>query len=200
MKKLSLILTAVFILSISSGAAMAATGSALPSPGITPDSPFYFLEEWGDAISMFFAFSKDAKAQKALSIAEVKLAEAQKMAEKGDQSAATVAEKDYEKYMDESAQYAGQVKAADKTNALQQIQDATARHEATMQKVLSQVPDQAKASIQKAIDESAKGHENATEAINAEKENEGAAASEPKEKAEKPEKPEKPETGNESGR
>ncbi len=203
MRKLSIILTTVIVLSLSSGVALAATSSeTLPNPGLTPDSPFYFLEQWMDSISMFFTFSKDGKAQKALSIANEKLAEAKKMAEKGEQKAEAVAEKDYEKYMDEATQYAGQSKATGKTNALEQIQDATARHEATMQKVLNQVPEQAKASIQKAIDESAKGHENAMEAINGEKkdQNEQPEVSEPKEQPEQPSNSEKPEqSGSESG-
>ncbi len=196
MKKLTLILTAVFVLSLSSGVAMAATSSdSLPNPGLTPDSPFYFLEEWMDSISMFFSFSKDAKAQKALSIANEKLAEAKAMAEKGNQKAASVAEKDYEKYMDEATQDATEAKAEGKAKALEQIQDATARHEATMQEVLNQVPEQAKDSIQHAIDESAKGHENATDAISGEKKDqkEQPEVSEPKEKPEQPSNPEKPE-------
>ncbi len=204
MKKLSMILAAIFVLSLSSGVALAATGSdSLPNPGLTPDSPFYFLEEWMNSISMFFTFSKDAKAQKALSIADEKLAEAKKMAEKGDQKAEDVAEKAYEKYMDEATQDATEAKAEGKTNALEQIQDATARHEATMQKVLSQVPEQAKDSIQHAIDESAKGHENAMEAISGEKKDqkEQPEVSEPKEKPEQPGNSEKPEqSGSANGR
>ena len=53
----------------------------LPNPGITPDSPFYFLDNWGKNIGLFFAFGPEAKARKALEYAEERLAEAQAMAE-----------------------------------------------------------------------------------------------------------------------
>lgn len=37
----------------------------LPEAGITPDSPFYFLDKWGEGIGMAFSFSAQAKANKA---------------------------------------------------------------------------------------------------------------------------------------
>jgi len=140
-----------------------ATSDGLPNPGITPDSPFYFLDSWGESIRMFFAFSDEAKAQKHIAHAEEKLAEAKKMAEEGKTDAEEVAEKKYEKDIDDATTEA---KLTGKENALQRIQEATTRHQAVMEKVLSQVPEQAKPSIQKAMEKSSKGHQNATDAIN----------------------------------
>ena len=37
----------------------------LPSPGITPDSPFYFLDLWGERVGLFLAFGSEAKAERA---------------------------------------------------------------------------------------------------------------------------------------
>lgn len=196
MQKLTMILITVFVMALSSGVALAATSDGLPNPGITPDSPFYFLDKWAEAISLFFTFSPEAKAEKKLSYAEERLAEAQVMAQKGDEKALAVAEKGYEEDIDEATQDAKNAAEKGKENALEKIQEATTRHEATMQKVLNQVPEQAKDSIQKAIDESAKGHENAMEAINGEKkdQNEQPEVSNPKEKPEQSGNSEKPES------
>ena len=51
----------------------------LPNPGITPDSPFYFADIWGERIGLFFAFGEDAKVEKALGYAEERLAEVNAM-------------------------------------------------------------------------------------------------------------------------
>jgi len=70
-----LLITSLFI----SGIAYA-QDEGLPDPGLTPDSPFYFLDKWGKNIGMFFTFGNEAKARKALQYAEERLAEARAMA------------------------------------------------------------------------------------------------------------------------
>ncbi len=51
--------------------------------GITPDSPLYPLKRLLEEIDLFFTFDKVAKAEKLLKYAELRLAEAKKMAEEG---------------------------------------------------------------------------------------------------------------------
>ena len=53
----------------------------LPNPGLTPDSPFYFLDTFGEKISLFFTFDIVKKAEKAFQYTEEKLAEVKAMAE-----------------------------------------------------------------------------------------------------------------------
>lgn len=50
-------------------------------PRILPDSPFYFLKNWGRGIQSFFAFSPVAKAELRLKFANEKLIEAKKLTE-----------------------------------------------------------------------------------------------------------------------
>jgi len=57
------------------GAVFAQGDEELPDPGITPDSPFYFLDIWGKKLGLFFAFGSEAKVQKSLQYAEERLAE-----------------------------------------------------------------------------------------------------------------------------
>jgi hypothetical protein len=81
------------------GGAVFAQDEDLPDPGITPDSPFYFLDKFGKNIGMFFAFGAEAKAKKALSYAEERLSEARAMAEKNKIREMTRAANDYEGFM-----------------------------------------------------------------------------------------------------
>lgn len=47
----------------------------LPSPGMTPDSPFHFMERWGEKLALMFTFNLESKLQKSLHYAEERLAE-----------------------------------------------------------------------------------------------------------------------------
>jgi DNA repair exonuclease SbcCD ATPase subunit len=53
----------------------------ISEPKVLPDSPFYFLKNWGRAIGLFFAFGPVKKAELRLKIANEKLIEAKKLAE-----------------------------------------------------------------------------------------------------------------------
>jgi hypothetical protein len=102
MKKASwriLLVSCLLITSLFWGGAVYAQDEELPDPGITPDSPFYFLDRWGKNISLFFTFGAEAKAKKALRYAEERLAEAQAMAAKNKIREMTRAANDYEGYM-----------------------------------------------------------------------------------------------------
>ena len=71
----------------------------LPGPGILPDSPFYFLNQWGKDISMFFTFGNQAKAEKALKYAGQSLAAARAMEAKGKDNLVAASAHDYQEYM-----------------------------------------------------------------------------------------------------
>ena len=68
-----ILLSAVIIASLLFGGTAYAQDEELPDPGITPDSPFYFLDNLGKNIGLFFAFGPEAKARKALEYAEERL-------------------------------------------------------------------------------------------------------------------------------
>ena len=78
MKRLFMVpLIAILALMLcSSGVAYAQeTETTLPDPGITPDSPFYFIDQWGKSISLAFTFNAQEKAEKALRYADERMAE-----------------------------------------------------------------------------------------------------------------------------
>jgi hypothetical protein len=53
----------------------------ISEPKVLPDSPFYFLKNWGRAIGLFFAFNPAKRAELRLKFANEKLIEAKKLAE-----------------------------------------------------------------------------------------------------------------------
>jgi len=78
------------------GVAYAQDDEALPDPGITPDSPFYFADTWGKQISLMFTFKAENKVQKALHYADERLAEIDAMIAKNKIKAATRAANEYQ--------------------------------------------------------------------------------------------------------
>ena len=55
----------------------------LPDPGLTPESPFYFLDLWGENTRLFFTRSGVARFRRYAAIVEERLAEADTLAGKG---------------------------------------------------------------------------------------------------------------------
>ena len=93
MKAISLLITLVFLLSLGTG--VLAQETELPDPGMTPDSPFYFLEIIAEEIGTFFTFGDLKKAERHAALAEERLAEVQAVIEKGKSE---LAEKNLEIY------------------------------------------------------------------------------------------------------
>jgi hypothetical protein len=103
----------------------------LPNPGITPDSPFYFLDILGEKISMFFTFGIEKKVEKALKIAKEKLAEIKMMAEKNRPKALEKANQKYQEYLNLANKEAreGIEKGKDEKRLLTLISKETLKHQ-----------------------------------------------------------------------
>ncbi|MDA1337149.1 MAG: DUF5667 domain-containing protein [bacterium] len=57
------------------GVASAKEQTVLPNPGITPESPFYFLDRIGEALQEFFTFNPEGKARLQITFAAERVAE-----------------------------------------------------------------------------------------------------------------------------
>ncbi|MFC1991637.1 DUF5667 domain-containing protein [Chloroflexota bacterium] len=79
-----------------SGVAYAQEEEALPDPGTTPDSAFYFMDKWGKSLSLAFTFNAERKAQKALRYADERMAEIDAMMAKNKIKEATKAANEYQ--------------------------------------------------------------------------------------------------------
>jgi hypothetical protein len=76
--------------------AQEAEDTTLPEPGITPDSPFYFMDKWGKGISLAFTFNAAERARKALQYADENMAEVKAMIAAGKPDAAAEAANEYQ--------------------------------------------------------------------------------------------------------
>lgn len=126
----------------------------LPKPGITPDSPFYFIDKVGDDISIFFSFSDEAKIKKQLEISQERLAEAQQMQVEGNVNAVAEAVGEYNKNVKEAAlNVAEAAKTGENfSEALNNLLTTTnSVSQIVLSKVYLQVPEQAKSAIQSAM-------------------------------------------------
>lgn len=145
--------------------------STLPSPGLTPDSPFYFLDTLGENIGLLFARSPESKASKAFSYAEEKLAEAKDMADKGKEKAAENATKRYDGYVGKATDNLDKAKALGKdVDALAaHVAEATLKHQAVLagvyDKLLAKGNEKAAEAVKKAMENSLNGHDKALQAI-----------------------------------
>ena len=138
----------------------------LPDPGITPDSPFYFLDTWGKNIGLFFAFGPEAKARKALEYAEERLAEAQAMAVKNRIREVEQAANGYNEFLTivaERAEEARQQGVSD--NISEKVALATSKHLSVLDRVKETVPEQAREAIAQAREASINGQQNALRAL-----------------------------------
>ena len=71
MKAIPILITLVFLFSLGTG--ILAQETELPDPGLTPDSPFYFLETIAEDIVTFFTFGDLKKAERYAALAAERL-------------------------------------------------------------------------------------------------------------------------------
>ena len=145
------------------GAASAQTAD-LPSPGVTPGSPFFFFDRFFEGLGGIFAFGQAAKARRAVAIAEERLSEARALLAIGDEGAEEAIEL-YEEKLAEAAERAQNAKNAD---ALARVTEATSKHFAVLEDVIERVPEQAKAAVQRALESSKQGQVSALQALKGE--------------------------------
>lgn len=167
-KKLLFIpLLAIFLFA---GAVQAQTNDLL-EPGILPDSPFYFLKSWSEAIGTFFTFGEVAKAKRFVDLSEKRLAEANALVEKGKPEIAEKAVGRYQEYLSRALTKAEEAKAKglDTDEVLVKVAEATLKHQAVLADIYEKVPEQAKLAIERAMQAGMRGHEEALKAVSGQK-------------------------------
>ncbi len=142
------LLSCIMVISLLFSGTAYAQEEELPNPGITPDSPFYFLDNWGKNIGLFFAFGPEAKARKALEYAEERLAEAQAMAVRNRLREVTQASDDYDKFMTMVAERLEEARQRGLTdNVSEVVALAAKKHLSALDRVKDQVPKETKEAI-----------------------------------------------------
>ena len=170
----------LIILSLLFGGVVFAQDDSLPKPGLTPDSPFYFLERITEGIGTFFTFGDLKKAERHALLAAERLAEVQTIVEKESFDAAQdknlkLVEKTLKRYERqlqnsmarvEKAQAKGE-NAEKVIEVLARVGQTTSKHLEVLAEVYEKIPEQAKPAIENAMKASAKGHEKVVEALKA---------------------------------
>jgi len=156
MKKLVLFLLMLFFC-FGALSALAQDEGAI-NPGITPDSPFYFLKVWREKIQTFFTFGAENKAKQYFHLADVRLAEYKKMVEKGKEEIAQRTLEKYQKQLDRALNKIEQLQQnkTDIKDVSQKAEESVAKHIEILQTNLEKAPESAKKRIENAIENSGK--------------------------------------------
>ena len=156
----------VLVISLLFGGTAYAQDEELPDPGITPDSPFYFLDTLGKKLGLIFTFDDEAKTQKALEYAEERLAEARAMALQNKLKEMTQAAGGYEQFM---ATVNQRMQAAARNNASANVSErvalATQKHLAVMDRMRDRVPDEGREALDRVRERSLNEQQNALRAL-----------------------------------
>ena len=132
MKKYYVIIAILFVMTVF---VLPVSASATAKAGVKPGSFFYFFDKAFERADLFFTFSPENKAKKALEYAEERLAEAEESASENKPEAVAEAMENYQENIE------------------------------VLEKVLNKIPDDAKEAIEKAIEASKKGKEEKEEVI-----------------------------------
>jgi len=138
-----------------------------PEAGLTPDSLFYGVEKSLEKLNLFFIFNKVKKAEKHLRYAEERLAEAGEMIEKERLEFVGDLIEEYGENLEKGNEISeiAQGLGENVTKVRELVAVATSIHIDVLKEILEKVPEQAKASIQRAINSSKRGNEEALNAL-----------------------------------
>lgn len=164
------IILPIIILSLFLSTGVLAQETELPEPGLTPDSPFYFLETIAEGIGTFFTFGDLKKAERYITLAAERLTEAKAVVEKGKPELAEKTLARYENQLNNSIARAKKAQAKGQSTekvmeVVAKVGKATSVHLEVLAEVYEKVPEQAKPAIEKAMEVSLEGHEKAVEAL-----------------------------------
>jgi len=137
---------------------------ALPKPGITPDSWLYGFKRFFESIDLALTFDEAAKAEKYFKYAEVRLAETKEMIEKGKLEYVQGLVEEYEKMLNRSLEIAEKAKERG-VNVTEVVALSTATHLDVLEEVYNIVSDEARPAIERAMNASKRGSEEALNAL-----------------------------------
>lgn len=165
MRGISILIASAFLFSL--GAGVLAQETELPDPGLTPDSPFYFLETIAEGIGTFFTFGDLKKAERYATLAAERVAEAQAVVEKGKPEFAEKTLTRYENQLNNSIARAerAQAKGQSVKNVMEIVAEGTGKHLTTIESILEKVSEKAKTAATKAKEVSMNGQKNALRAL-----------------------------------
>lgn len=165
MRKISLAVLLFLLFSLGTG--ILAQDSELPEPGLTPDSPFYFLETIAEEIVTFFNFGDLKKAARYAALAAERVAEAQALIQEGKPEFAEKAFQRYEMQLNKSIARAEKAQAKGKSvkKVMEVIAEGTGKHLEVIEGILEKTSGKAKEAATKAKEVSMAGQKNALRSL-----------------------------------
>lgn len=150
------------------GLSVLAKDNSLPSAGTAPDSPFYIFKTLKENIQTFFIFGAENKAKQFLRLADVRLAEYQKMQEKGKIELAQKTLDKYEKQLNRARSKVEELKnkGKDVKDISEKIASSTAKHIEILENNLQKVPESVKEGLEKVLENAKKIKGGADETAN----------------------------------
>lgn len=128
----------------------------LPKPGLTPNSPFYFIDTLFEKISLTFTFNVEKKIQKAIRYSEEKLAEIKIMIEENKTESIEKATSRYQKVLNSANQKSQEAEGENgntgETSGL--IVETEAKYQIVLENFLEEASEQNQSTIQAIIETS----------------------------------------------
>lgn len=159
----------LIILTVLTIAGVGGTGTIVASQVAVPGDRLYPVKTLTENIRLATSFGEDGQARTQLAIAEEKIREIEKLRESGDDGQrATEAAQRYSEMISSAAQnVASTIQSGQKFDpALAElVTKATSIHLTVLEEAYEKAPDQAKPSIEKAIQEGSKGQEEALKGV-----------------------------------
>jgi hypothetical protein len=161
---IKMITAMVAVLVIFAGVAQAQ--AQLPDPGTLPDSAFYGISRAFESIGNAFTFGERGKTERAITLSERRLAEADAVALKGKPEHIARPTEDYQKHIERANNIARSARDANvREELLLKVGEATLSHIETLDEVEQRVPEEAKARIAAARERSIRGNQEALRAL-----------------------------------
>ncbi|HXG05737.1 MAG TPA: DUF5667 domain-containing protein [Nitrososphaera sp.] len=165
----SLAIILLFALSASVPSVALAQAQELSDPGALPDDAFYGFKRFFESVVTAFTFGEEARANRALELAELRLAEAKAMVEMGKPQFVESLARDYEREIENAKEIMTSIGDGEtKKGVSERVAVATSRHLEVLDEVREKVPDQAKIAIVAAKERSMTGNIEALRALAAE--------------------------------
>jgi len=127
----------------------------LIGPGLLPNHPLYFLKSLSEGIGNFFTFGQVNQAQRAMMLAEKRLAEANTLIAQGKNELAQRTMERYQERFTNAFTFAQKAKEAGQNTdeIMAKIAENTLRHQAVLFRVYEQVPEEAQEAVENGVGE-----------------------------------------------
>ena len=151
---LTIVLFAALALNLNPLIAQETDADDIPAATLAPDSPFYFIQNWREAIESFITSfrSREDQANLELEFARRRVAEMRRLANlEGQEERFDALQERWQVHIDRMQELAEQI-SENREDVKERFLEQMDRHRAVMERVRAQVPEEAQDAIDRAIE------------------------------------------------